>query len=89
MEIIQAYEKLCVDGVLKDKYKIVERKGLTRALGFPTAFKTEWVRIILSRIHDGSLWLEDAPIKISKRIIHRVTGYPTLDRHKTLRSDSK
>ena len=53
------------------------------------AFKTEWIRLVLSRIHDGSLWLEDVPIKISKRIIHRVTGYPTLDRHKTLRSDSK
>ena len=28
-------------------------------------------------------------MKISKRIVHRVTGYPTLDRPKTLRSDSK
>lgn len=44
---------------------------------------------MLSRIHDGSLWLESAPIKITKRIIHRVTGYPTLDWYKTLRSDSK
>lgn len=87
LEINQAYEKLCVDGVLKDEYKIMERKGLTRALVFPTAFKSKWVRIVMSRIHDGILWLEDAPIKISKRIIHRVTGFPTLDRHKTLRSD--
>lgn len=89
LEINEAYNKLCVDGVLKDEYKIVERKGLTRSLGVPTVFKNEWVRIVLSRIHDGSLWLEDAPIKISKRIIHRVTGYPTLDWYKTLRSDSK
>lgn len=44
---------------------------------------------MLSRIHDGSLWLEDSPIKIIKRIIHRVTMYPTLDQHKTLSSDSK
>lgn len=29
MEIREAYEKLCIDGVLKDEYKIVERKGLT------------------------------------------------------------
>ena len=89
LEISQAYDKLCVDGVLKDEYKIMERKGLMRALGFPTVFKNEWVIIVLSQIHDGSLWLEDAPIKISKRIIHRVTRYPTLERHKTLRSDSK
>ena len=52
-------------------------------------FKTEWIQIILSRIHDGSLWLEGGPIKITKRIIHKVTSYPTLDRPKTLRSDSK
>ena len=52
-------------------------------------FKTELIRIVLSQIHDGSLWLENGPIKITKRIIHKVTGYPTLDRPKTLRSDSK
>ena len=28
-------------------------------------------------------------MKITKRIVHRVIGFPTLDRHKTLRSDSK
>ena len=44
---------------------------------------------MLSRIHDGCLWLEDGPVKISKRIIHRVTRYPTLEWPKTLRSDSK
>lgn len=41
------------------------------------------------RIHDSSLWLDNGPIKINKRIIHRVTGYPTLNQPKTLRSDSK
>ena len=35
------------------------------------------------------MWLEGGPIKTTKRIIHRVTGYPTLDRPKTLISDSK
>ena len=65
MEIIQAYDRLCV-GILKDEYKIAERKGLTRALGYPTTFKIEWIRLVLSRIHDGILWLEDVPTKISK-----------------------
>ena len=74
---------------MKDEYKIVENKGLMRALEFPIVFKTEWIRLVLRRIHDGSLWLEDGPIKITKRIGHRVTRYPTLDQHKTLRSDSK
>ena len=49
----------------------------------------EWIRVVLSRIHDGCLWLEDGPIKLSKRIIHSVNGYLTLERPKTLRSDSK
>ena len=55
MEIREAYERLCENGVLKEEYKIVEMKGLTRALDFPTVFKTKWIRIVLSRIHDGSL----------------------------------
>jgi len=89
MEMREAYDRLCENEVLKEEYKIVETKGLTHALEYPTIFKTEWIKIVLSRIHDGSLWLEDGPIKISKRIIHRVIGYPTLDQPKTLRSDSK
>ena len=73
------YDKLCENGVLKEEFQIVERKGLTHALDFPTIFKVKWIRIVLSRIHDGCLWLEDGPIKISKRIIHRVIRYPTLE----------
>lgn len=89
LEIREAYGKLCEDGVLREKFKIVEKKGLTHALDFPNVFKTEWIEILLSRIHDSSLWLENVPIKITKRIIHRVTGYPTLDRENTMRSESK
>ena len=88
MEIREAYKKLCDNGVLKEEYNIVEKKGLTRALDFPMIFKTEWIRLVLSRIHDGFLWFEGGPMKITKRIIHRVIGYPSLDRPKTLRSDS-
>ena len=51
-------------------------------------FKTEWIKIVLSQIHDSSLWLDNGPIKINKSIIHRVTSYPTLDQPKILRSDS-
>ena len=73
------YDKLFENRVLKEEFQIVERKGLTRILDFPTVFKMEWIRVVLSRIHDGCLWLEDGPIKLSKRIIHRVIGYPTLE----------
>ena len=33
--------------------------------------------------------MEIGPIKITKRIVHRVIGFPTLDWPKTLRSDNK
>ena len=78
MEIREAYDRLCENAVQKEQFKIIERKGLTGALDFSTVFKTERIKIVLSQIHNGSLWLEDGPIKISKRIIHRATGYPTL-----------
>lgn len=55
MEIREAYNKLCENRVLKEEFQIVESKGLTCALDFPTVFKIEWVRIVLSRIRDGSL----------------------------------
>ena len=79
MEIRQEYHRLCDNGVLKEEFNIVERKGLTHALEFPMAFKTKWIKIVLSQIHDGCLWLEGGPIKITKRIVHRVIGFPTLD----------
>lgn len=79
MEIREAYNKFYENGVFKEEFQIVERKGLIHALDFPTVFKMEWVRIILRKIHDGCIWLEDGPIKLSKIIIHRLIGYPTLE----------
>lgn len=89
MEIRDAYKKLCDNGVLREEYKIVERKGLNHALDFPQVFKTEWIQIFLSCIHDNYIWLEGGPMKINKRIINQVSGYPTLDRPKSMRSDAK
>ena len=89
MEIREEYGRLCENEVLKEEYNIFERKGLTHALDFLNVFKTEWIKIVLSRIDDNSIWLDNGPIKITKKIFHRVTGYPTLDRPKTMRSDAK
>ena len=89
MEIHQAYDKLCKNRVLKEEFNIVEKKGLTHALDFPMIYKTEWIRIVLRKIHDGCLWLEGELVKLIKRIMHRVIGYPNLDQPNTLRSDSK
>lgn len=59
MEIREAHNFFFGNGVFKEELKIVERKGLTRALDFPNVFKMEWIRIVLSQIHDGSVWLEN------------------------------
>ena len=53
MEIRKAYNRLCDNKVLKEEFNIVERKGLTCALDFPTMFKTEWIRLVVTKIHDG------------------------------------
>ena len=31
------------------------------------------------------LWLHNGPIEITKRMVHKVIGYPTLDKKKTMR----
>ena len=82
-EIHLAYKKLC-DGVLKDEFKIFEKEGLTCALYFIINFKIEWIRTILSTIHDMELWLENWPVKITKNIIHFVTRFQTFDKNKTI-----
>ena len=79
LELREAYDRLCDNGVLRDEYQIVEKKGLTHALDFPTGFKTEWIKIVFSQIHDECIWLEKGPVKITKRIVHRVIGFPTLE----------
>ena len=89
LKISNTYEKLCVEGKLKDKFVIVEKKTLTKALAFPTVFKTEWIKVVLSRIHDGTFWLETGLVKFTKKTINRVTGFQTLDWPKTLRSDKR
>lgn len=87
MEIRDAQKKLYYIGFLREEYKIVELKGINHALDLPHFFKNDWIRIVLSCIHNNFIWLENGPIQISKRIIHQVSGYPTLDRPKTMRSD--
>ena len=80
---------MCDNDVLKDKLKVVERKGLTHSLDFPNVFKIEWIKIVLSRIHVNSIWLEYGPIKIIKMVVQRIIGYPTLDIPNTMISDAK
>ena len=62
---------------------------MTHALDTPIVFKTEWIKIVLSQIHDRCIWLVKGLVKIMKRIVHRVTGYPTLEWSCTIRSAAK
>ena len=34
----------------------------------------DWIRIILSRVHDDLLWLGDSVVCIDNDLIHKVTG---------------
>ena len=52
MEIKDLYGKLCKKGIIKEEYKILERKGLTRTLDFPNVLKIEWIKIVLRRIYE-------------------------------------
>ena len=70
MEIRDIYNQLCDNGVLREEYKIIEKKGLTHTLDFPNVFKTERIKIELSQTHDNYIWLENGPTKLTKRIIN-------------------
>lgn len=83
-EIRAVYQKLCDEGILKDEFKIIKRKGLTDALDFPRNFKE-----ILRRINDMELWLENGLIKNLKKMIHDVAGYPTIDKKKMMHCQSR
>ena len=89
MDIRETYGKLCENRALKYELNIIERKGMTDALYFLNVFKIEWIKIVLSRIHDNYVWLDNGILKITKKIVHRLKWYPTLDRPKTMRSESK
>lgn len=77
-----AYQALCNEKMeLKPELKFIETLGLTHALDFLKDFKNEWIRVVLSRYHKGTFQL-DRPIKVTKGMISRVTGYPTTDKAK-------
>ena len=56
-KISESYENVCLKGILKDEFKVFERKGLNCAIDFPKNFRIKWIKIILSRIHDMKYWL--------------------------------
>ena len=80
-----ALGELCVDGTLKLKHKNLEAKGLTHIPHLPRNFQVKWIRYILSHVHNGQLWLEQ-PILIKKKMIHKITGLPMLNKLKVTKT---
>lgn len=58
LEMDSALGEMSVDGSLKLEFKHLETKGLTHISHMPKNFQTKWIRYILSRVHNGQLWLE-------------------------------
>ena len=74
---------MCVDENLKDEYKNLEATGLIHTLHFQKEFKTSWIRVVLSQVHDMYMWL-DEQVKITTDVIHMFTGYPVNDKVKPI-----
>ena len=83
-EIKETYEKLCIDGILKDEFQIIERKGLTHALEFLRNCKIEQIKVILRKVHDMMYWLQNGPVEITMKIIHMVLVYAIPNKNKTM-----
>ena len=85
LEMQNALTELSSNGTLKPEHKHLERKGLTHIPHMPRNFQVKWVRYVLSRVHNGQLCLEQ-PILITKKMIHRITGFPMLNKAKATKT---
>ena len=85
LEIDNALGEMSVDGTLKPEHKHLETKGLTHISHLPRKFQTKWVRYVLSRVHNGQLWLEQ-PVLITKKMINKINGLPMLNKEKSTKT---
>lgn len=80
-------------GVVVSKIQLVDSGACPPpkfcSLEFPRNFKIEWIEIVLSRIYDMKFWLSNGLVEITKKMIHKITSYPTLEKKKTMRSLSQ
>lgn len=74
LDMSSLYAKHMVDDFenLKSDFKNLESKGFIQFVHFSVFDKPEWVRYVLSQIHDEFLWL-DKSHKITKKAIEAVT----------------
>lgn len=86
-QMLKLYTQHMIDGMgnLKLEFKLIEEKGFTQFIKFLVFDEPEWVRYILSRMHDEFMWL-DKPHKITKSAIKAVTCLSLVDEVPTLRN---
>lgn len=83
------FKGFCDYGLLKAKHMHLKTKGLLYVVDIHNQFHADWIKYVLSRMHDQFLWLEvEAPIKITKEVIQRVTGLSATSEALTLRTIS-
>ena len=82
-ELQQTYNQICIDGKLKEEHKHLETKGLNHVLQFTKVLKKEWTKIMLSHVHNMTMW-QDELVKINRDVIHMMTKYPIIENPKQL-----
>lgn len=87
--IRKEFKGLCVNDQFKVEYLPLKTKGLSNAIDFPDQSHFNWVRYVLSKVHDQFLWLEaQALIKITTDVIQRVTRFSAIGEALNLRKIS-
>ena len=62
------------DMTVKPGYEHLKEIDLFKYHYYQEMDTNEWTEIILSRIHDGKLWMEDNVVDILANLIHEVTS---------------
>ena len=59
---------------MKSRFKHLKELDLFKYHFYNELDTDEWTQIILLRIHDGKLWMQDNGVDIFSNLIHEVTG---------------
>ena len=62
------------DMTMKPKFEQLRKLDLFKYHFYHELDTYEWTQVILSRIHDGKLWMQDSVVDIFADLIHEVIG---------------
>ena len=62
------------DMTMKPRFEHLKELNLLKYHFYHELDTDEWTQIILSRLHDGKLWMQDSVIDIFANLIHEVNG---------------